>query len=735
MSIMKNNYLKKILSNSVKLFLIMTVVLLYSGNAFASDKTVNEEQIETACKEALTVIQPMNEEKLDVNIGDIYNVVDTEGELEGYSLGYFVGDQPYGYAIYSIEDFSVREFMFCPDIENLYKELENKAEEDKEVNEDKLINGIVYEGGIDYCTYDQEGKKVNYDDRVQNSWDNKSICAQQANSILDSEYVAPESRVGDPGGLISRLGYWDVYDSNLYRRWNIVPDSGLTMIPYESSIKKINRYACTIHSVTGLLNWLGYSNVWNNYIDLWNNVYTSNGNITEDPETHTLFGGYFLDHAANYINSSYFLNSSTRAYMDKSVEFNDIVDSIDGSMLHGEKVPFSMSIWLKQIDKNGNYVYKSDGSIDEWAHTVTGVSYMQTSEKNYVGIFNGWYLYDSDNKINDDTGLKDNIDNSTSYLSVRYIDFNDLKCRENVNIEAMFLKNVSSRNIKEAKVESMSGSAIELSCYVPNGTKYVYFPTWTDSNGQDDVIWHQGTIDAWNHAVCTIDLNTHNKESSIYITHIYAYDQNHNMLAFYGSIFCDINTNIRNVQVTNNQISGYSVNCVLPTGTAYVGFPTWSAVNGQDDLIWYEVPANNGRGKITIDVSNHNNDGGLYYTDIYAYDDKRRLISTYKTIEVKIANCPKITSAEVSEKYADRYTVTCIVPTGTSSVKFPTWTVANGQDDLIWYPGTMKGDKASITVYRKDHNKELGLYYTDIYAYDLKGRIIDSSRVTVSFFK
>ena len=185
--IMKNNYLKKIIFSSGKLLFMLTLVLLCSGNVMASDKNVDEEQIMNACEKALTVIQPMNQENLEVKIGDVYNVVNTEGELEGYSLGYFVGNKPYGYAIYDIEDLSVREFMFCPDVENLYKELENKAEESAKVDEDKLIEGVVYEGGIDYCAFDKDGNKVKYAEDEKGASDEK-IDKDELEKIEDFVY-------------------------------------------------------------------------------------------------------------------------------------------------------------------------------------------------------------------------------------------------------------------------------------------------------------------------------------------------------------------------------------------------------------------------------------------------------------------------------------------------------------------------------------------------------------------
>lgn len=717
--------------------LIVTFILFLSNFSSVNAKSnFDYSKYDFAIEEALEVIQPLNQEKLDIYVDDIYNVVDTQGNLEGYSMGYFVDDEPYGYAIYSIESSSIREFVFCPDVENLYNELEEKAELCDEVDEDNLINGIVYDGGIDYCTYDKDGNKVRYDDKLQSSYSGENTCDENVEDILESKYVAPESRVGDPQGLVSRLGYWDIYNSNSYRGWNIVPDSGLAMITIEASSQKLNRYACTINSATGLLNWLGYNNVWNNYLDLWNNVYTHPNNITEDPNSHFLYGGYFLDDVASYINSSYFANSTTRAYMDKSVEFSEIIDSINGSAIHGEKTPFSMSIWVTQIDEDGNYIHKPNGDLDVWAHTVTCVSYMKTSEKNYVGIFNGWGLDDNDNEIDDNTGLKANVNNSTSYLSVRYIDFNDLKYQENVHIEAMFLKNVSSKNIKEVNKSYVSGNNIELSCYVPNGTKYVFFPTWTVVGNGTDVVWHSGNIQYGTVASVSIDLNTYNKASGYYATDIYAFDENMNQLACYGTVLNNINSDISNVKTSNKTIKGYTIICNLPTGTDRVAFPTWSSVNNQDDLIWYDgkVKNNNGnlQGEITIDVANHKNDGGLYITHIYAYDKYDKLIASDVSGRATITDRKQITDAKITNVTSNSYKVTCKIPTGTAYVWFPTWTYNNGQDDLICYDAVVNGETAYLTIYKSKHNNESGLYYTHIYAFNSKGEKIGFENVQVS---
>ena len=67
-------------------------------------------------------------------------------------------------------------------------------------------------------------------------------------------------------------------------------------------------------------------------------------------------------------------------------------------------------------------------------------------------------------------------------------------------------------------------------------------------------------------------------------------------------------------------------------------------------------------------------------------------------------------------------------PSGVERVMFPTWTTANGQDDLLrdWNTnpkarGTQNGDTWTFHVDIADHNNEGGEYCTDIHAYDKYG--------------
>ncbi len=93
---------------------------------------------------------------------------------------------------------------------------------------------------------------------------------------------------------------------------------------------------------------------------------------------------------------------------------------------------------------------------------------------------------------------------------------------------------------------------------------------------------------------------------------------------------------------------------------------------------------------------------------------------------------PTVSNCTVSEVTSNGYRVTCNVSdnVGVTDVKFPTWTINNGdfgdpanQDDLNWHQGeNFSGGTATYYVSVSDHNNERNVYYaTHIYAWDAAG--------------
>lgn len=100
----------------------------------------------------------------------------------------------------------------------------------------------------------------------------------------------------------------------------------------------------------------------------------------------------------------------------------------------------------------------------------------------------------------------------------------------------------------------------------------------------------------------------------------------------------------------------------------------------------------------------------------------------FTTVDID-KEAPVISDVKISNLTNAGYTVTCTVKDneGVTSVTMPTWSVANGQDDLKWYEATISGNTATCEIKTSNHNNESGIYLTHIYAYDEVGNTTSTS--------
>ncbi len=191
---------------------------------------------------------------------------------------------------------------------------------------------------------------------------------------------------------------------------------------------------------------------------------------------------------------------------------------------------------------------------------------------------------------------------------------------------------------------------------------------------------------------------------------------------------------ISNIRVTEVSPKGYRVTCTVTdaSGVAKVKMPTWTLKDGQNDLVWHEATVSGTTASFYVNISDHNNETGKYLTHIYASDTKG-YESSASAGEVNVpedTKGPEISNIRITEVSSGGYRVTCTVTdeTGIARVKMPTWTVKNGQDDLVWHEATLNGNTATFYVKASDHKNEPGKYITHIYADDAAG---NSSSVPV----
>ena len=184
---------------------------------------------------------------------------------------------------------------------------------------------------------------------------------------------------------------------------------------------------------------------------------------------------------------------------------------------------------------------------------------------------------------------------------------------------------------------------------------------------------------------------------------------------------------VNNITVSNVMSSGYDVTATFTAaaGVSKVQMPTWTDANGQDDLIWYTASVSGNTATYHVPTSEHGSESGTYYTHVYVTDSEGRQAIGGTSVQVPaVSAAPTVDNITVSNVTSSGYDVTATftATAGVSKVQMPTWTDANGQDDLIWYTATVSGNTATYHVPTSEHGSESGTYYTHVYVTDSEGR-------------
>ena len=153
---------------------------------------------------------------------------------------------------------------------------------------------------------------------------------------------------------------------------------------------------------------------------------------------------------------------------------------------------------------------------------------------------------------------------------------------------------------REAKVvlKDQGGKETQYSAVIENASVFgdvsgVKFAVWSDVNGQDDLIWYQGTrknSDTWN---TEIEISSH-KTAGIYNVHVYGMIDG--VQKFIGESTFEISSPKATVEVKNyNEAKGtFDIivkNISSKSGVDAVRVPVWSQAN-QSDIVWYSASRN-----------------------------------------------------------------------------------------------------------------------------------------------
>ena len=291
------------------------------------------------------------------------------------------------------------------------------------------------------------------------------------------------------------------------------------------------------------------------------------------------------------------------------------------------------------------------------------------------------------------------------------------------------------------------------------GVTRVSFPTWTpdtavNGNNQDDIVWHAGTKGAdgatWSTHVYT---SQHNNETGCrYWTDIYAYDAAGNETVFSKAFSAYPRADVPIQDTTAPTISsfsyeqctyeGFSLRCKV-TDNVGVTSVTFKVTAGSTTKS-VAATLQDGWATAAIATSSYGNQYGINYSITATAKDKAgntRTATLTVPVPARDTEKPTVTNIQVLSPTPEGYTLLCDVTDNDKldRAELRTYTVANGSDDAVtktitayysssiysihikptYSEGYLEGGELAYRI--PSHNRESGLYVTEITVYDVEG--------------
>ncbi|WP_171968134.1 GBS Bsp-like repeat-containing protein, partial [Streptococcus salivarius] len=295
------------------------------------------------------------------------------------------------------------------------------------------------------------------------------------------------------------------------------------------------------------------------------------------------------------------------------------------------------------------------------------------------------------------------------------------------------LKPKASFSIENNNKVTGTFDAVVRDIVAPLGVKEVLVPSWSLANGQDDLIWHKAAKQMDGSYRVTIKAVDHKGEAGNYRADAYVVDRT-NKRHYISEKVVSVNyarpsasLTIENNNAATGTFDAVVKNIIASTGVKEILVPSWSLVGGQDDLIWHKATKQaDGSYRATIKASDHKNSTGKYRADAYIVDNfNKRFYLTEKVVE--ISQSRPSASLTIENNNATTGTFDAVVrnivaPNGLKEILVPSWSLINGQDDLVWHKASKQADGSyRVTIKASEHKHSTGKYRADAYLIDNTG--------------
>ena len=296
---------------------------------------------------------------------------------------------------------------------------------------------------------------------------------------------------------------------------------------------------------------------------------------------------------------------------------------------------------------------------------------------------------------------------------------------ENVNQKPSGTLTIENNNSKTGSFDAVVRNVV-----APTGLKEVLVPSWSEVNGQDDLVWHKASLEQDGSYRVTIKASEHKDSTGKYQVHLHYVDKDNKrryITETTTEVRLDKPSGTLTIENNNSRTGSFDAvvrNVVVPTGLKEVLIPSWSEVNGQDDLVWHKaIRQSDGSYRATIKASDHKNSVGQYKVHVHYVDkDHKRRYITETTTEVRLdkpSGTLTIENNNSSMGTFDAVIRNVVAPTGLEEILVPSWSEVNGQDDLVWHKAIRQSDgsyRATIKV--SDHKNSVGQYKVHVHYVD-----------------
>ena len=275
----------------------------------------------------------------------------------------------------------------------------------------------------------------------------------------------------------------------------------------------------------------------------------------------------------------------------------------------------------------------------------------------------------------------------------------------------------------------------------PNGVRTVSVPIWSETGGQDDLVWYTANRQANGTYTVNVKAADHKNSTGLYNVHLY-YVQNNGQMTGVGGTTTTVAIGKKNqtpvsadltivksekngtFTITAKNLQGFE-------GYKEVKIPFWSHANGMKDIIWY-TPTRQADGSYTVTAkaSDHENADGKYEAQVFYVDAQgqnkfvKKAFTDYTA--TKLANAVAADLTITKSEKDGTFTITAKNLQGFEGykeVKIPFWSHANGMKDIIWYTPTRQADGSyTVTAKASDHENADGKYEAQVFYVDAQGQ-------------